>query len=403
MITFAKTPQKYTPANNPIIWQVTSDNTAIQFFQVQVQADDNSVIANLRLYTTPANRTTSYTDLSTVLTNIVTYQLLPSANLVDSTPAILQAYKLKVTEKLYTNTGIVDGATSTTGLFYTWDGELDRVSYNQYDYKSYVLTTSGTSTNFLTNKPDLDYLNAVSTEYLSYLNDGLAATAKVITHNGTATNSYNIGVSSGITAGRIDISPAALTRNFSIDFSTVNYFSIQLFDSLGIAKSVIRNYRYKSLCLNDSAEILFLNKLGGFDKCTFFNLRETLEVSKTNLAKTPFAIDGNGNYTDNQNGIFNTDTETIFVNRVNTYKAITDPLTDAQSYWLKELVESPKVYVKLPNGNFLPIQLNTTNYPVLQKKYSTSLMRLEIEFVANGDIVNNVFDEFTDVFSGVFF
>jgi hypothetical protein len=403
MITFTKTPQKYTPANNPIIFQVSSDNTAIQFFNVQVQADDNSIIANLRLYTTPANRTSSYTDLSSILSNVVNYQLLPSANLIDATPAILQAYKLKVTEKLYGDAGIVDGSTSTSGLFYTWNAQIDRVSYSQYDYKNYVVTATGATANFLTNKPDLGFINATSNEYLSYLNDGVPATAKIITHNDSASNTFTTNVLSGITVGRVDVSPAALTRTFHIDFSNVKYYSVQLFNNSGVTKSSIRNFQYQSLGCKDSVEILFLNRLGGFDRCTFFNVRESVAVTKTSLTKTPFKIDNSGNYTDIQNGIFNTDTETIFVNTVNTYKAITDSLTDAQCYWLKELIESTKVYLKLPNGDFLPIHLNNSNYPVLRKKFSTSLMRLEIEFVANGDILNNPFDEFTNEFSSVFF
>jgi len=404
MISFPQQPNKYSPVNNPIIFQVSSDNSNIQYFTVLLTDDEEDIIANLKIYTTPDNRMGSYTDLSSILSNCVNYQLLPSNNLVEPVANVIQPYQLTITEKLYSNGTIIDGTTSTTGIFYAWNGALDKVQFRNFNYPQYVMTTGATSAYFLTNKPDLIPLNANSSEYLYFLNDGVANTANISTYGALGSNTYTVSLSGSTTAARIDISPASLTRVFNIDFSTVNNFTVQIFDSSNTARSILKNYRYRSEgTLKYPIEVLFWNRSGGFDSYTFYNTRESVAVTKTNIAKNPFSIDGNGKYTDNQNGVFNPDNETINVSSVSTYKAISAALTDYECIWLKELMQSAKVFVKLPNASFLPVQVNSNSYPVLNSRYTTSLNRLEIEFVASGDAINSTYDDFNDTFSAIFF
>lgn len=411
MISFIKQPNKYTPVNNPIIFQIQSDDPTIQFFKVTVADDLGNIIANLRLFTTPDYRSGSFTDLSTILSNTVTYQLLPSANLIDFPSQIIQAYQLSITEKVVSGGVIVDGVTLATGIFYAWNGELDKLQFTNFSYPQYVVTTGATLSSFLTNKPDYSYLNQISNEYLSFLNDGAAHSVLIKTYNNGLLNSYNPVITGSSTSCRIDVSPTSLAAQLGVNFAGVDYFTVQVLDNAGNAKTVTKGYKYRSLCsYQDPLEVLFLNRAGGFDSFTFFNVRETVAITKTNITKNPFAVNSNGDYTDTNNGVYNTDTETININSVSTYKAITEPLTDAQSFWLKELVQSSKVFVKLSNGTFLPVQLNSNNYPVQQRKYTTALMRLEIEFVANGDVVysdydfmDSGFNHFNETFSDIFY
>ncbi|MGY4540053.1 hypothetical protein ACVW0P_004495 [Mucilaginibacter sp. UYNi724] len=391
MISIVKQPDKYTPANNPVIFQMNSSDTAIQFFQVQVLADDNSVIVSLRLFTSPDNRTGSYTDLSGVLSNVVDYQLLVNANIVDSPSKLIQAYKLKITEKLYTDNGIIDGVTLTTGLFYVWNAELNPVAFNSFQYSDYVLSGStGVTANFLTSKPNYTKVNGATSEYLYLLNDNLTGATinyKLYNDKSQLTGSYVI---SGVTfdrVSRIDVSPKSVSDNFQVDLSSVKLYTVQLLDVNNNVKTKLKTYTYEiPKCNRLPVEVLFANKLGGFDSFSFYAPRESVEVQKTTITRNPYGFNSTGLYTNVNDGVINSTIDTINTTSTSKYKVISAPLTDLQCVWLKELIQSPKVYVKLSNGLMYPVQITNTNYPVLQKKYSTSLMRLEIEMSAPSGI-----------------
>ncbi|WP_428329039.1 hypothetical protein [Mucilaginibacter sp.] len=413
MISFIKQPNKYTPVNNPVIFQIQSDNPLIQFFKVTITDNLGNIIGSLRLFTTPDYLTGSFTDLSTILSNTVNYQLLPSANLVDYTPNILQAYQLTVTEKIYSNGIIVDGTTSTTGLFYVWNGLVDKVSFSSFDYHNYVLTTGNTA-NFLTNKPPISTMYLTSSEYLYFLNDGRSGNVNLNFYGAgnTLVGSHQLAIS-GSTSGatRIDISPAAITNTFGSSFansigrefgsmftspfgtnyslSSANYFTVNLTDVSGNSKSVVRTYVLKNTsCKNTPVQIVFGNQLGGYDSFMFFNPRETLDVVKTSITDNPFSINIGGIYTDNNNSVFNEENTTINVNATSTYKVITDALRDEEVRFLKELVKSQKVYIRLLNGMFYPVTVTNLNFPVQQKKYTTSLLRLELVFTMRDTGIN---------------
>ncbi|QEC78761.1 hypothetical protein [Mucilaginibacter ginsenosidivorax] len=329
---------------------------------------------------------------------------MPSANIVDSTSAILQAYKLKVTEKLYGDAGIVDGSTLTSGLFYVFNGLIDKISFSQYDYKNFVVTATGSTTNFLTNKPQISNVYRTSTEYLYFLNDGIPG---YLSYNFYGFNNSPIGsVSyslSGHTTGatRVDISPNVIDTAYGLNLggefgdmfdtpfgsnyniSTSNYFTVGVTDLSGNTKSVLRTYILKDTgCKNVPVQIMFANQLGGYDSLMMFNPRETIDVTKTSLTKNPLTLNS-GVYTDNFNNVFNDESEVINVQSVSTFKVISDALRDNEAIWLKELIKSPKVFIRLRNGMFYPITVTNLNYPVQQKRYSTSLIRLELTFTIN--------------------
>jgi hypothetical protein len=397
MITLNQTPDKYTPVSNPIIFQMSSDNSSIQFFVVSVQDNLGNVIINQRCYVSPRNLTSSYTNLSNILFNTVNYQMIDTLDVVTSTPDLIKAYQLVITEKLYSGGQIVDGLTLTTGVYYAFNGLIDKVNFTSYDYNNYVITSTSTQTHFLTNKPLVGTLYHNSTEYLYFLNDGLLGNAvfNLYTSNNVLIQTNSLPISSGSTANRIEVSPGTLNEVFS-DFdavfadefndiepvSTIYYLNVAIYDLSGHIKSVTRTYILKDYpCSYVPVQILFGNALGGFDGIIAFNPREQIDITKTSIQKNPFQQDNStGLFTDISNGIYNNDTETINVNSISTYKVITDPLSDIESFWLKELIKSPQVYILLPTGSYLPITITNVSYPVQQQRFNQSLVRLEITF-----------------------
>lgn len=396
MISFKRVPQTYTPANNPIIFQIESDNTNIQFFIVQVLDDLNNKLANLKLYTTPNYRTGSYTDLSSILANTVNYELLRSLNLLEPTPNVSQDYKLVVTEKLYSANGIIDGITKASPLFYVWNGQIDKISFNKFSYYDYLYNTATNTSKFLTNKPKVSAIYRDSTEYLYFLNDSIAGNIDLNFYSANHNLITNKSVAfSGVTGcNRIDVSPQSLDDSINLfdpyfmvqfgtnfNISTTNYYTIGIKDISGNTKSEVRTYALKdSGCKNKTVNIVFANALGGFDGITFFNPREAIDVTKTTIQKNPFIINDAGIYSDSNNSVYNLETKTINVNSVSTYKVMSDVLSNEESVWLKELIKSEEVYIKLTDGTFYPITISNLNYPVQQKRFSTTNIRLELTF-----------------------
>jgi hypothetical protein len=387
MITINQAPAPYTPSNNPIIWAFSSDNAAISFFQVQVLASDNSVITNLRLYTSPDNRLSSFIDLSPILKNTVDYQLLPSANITDNPANMVQAYKLVIIEKLYTANGIINGTTTVTNLYYTWEGELNSIAFNSFDYQKFTLRTiSGETAAFLTNKPNYCKVNSTTSEYLYTINENLTQCTINYRLYSESNQLYGNYIVSGITlsnASRIDVSPATISNHFQVNLSPVKFYTVQITDRDNVAKTKPRVYMYEHItCQKQPVTLLWGNKVGGFDSFNFYAPRETINVTKTTIAKNPYKFNSNGTYTNVSSNVMNEDTSVINVASTSTYKLVTEPLRDVESVWLKELIQSPKVYVKLPNSVMMPVQITTSNYPVLQRRYQSTLMRLEIEISA---------------------
>lgn len=397
MITLNQTPEKYTPVSNPIIFQMTSDNPAISFFAVQVQDNSGNTIANLRLFVSPRNLTSSYTNLSSILFNTVNYQLIDTLDVVTSTPNIIQPYLLVITEKLYSGGKIIDGLTLTTGTYYVFNGLIDKINFTSYNYINYVITSGSTATRFLTNKPLTGTLYHSSTEFLYFLNDGLPGNAvfNLYTSNNVLKSTGSLHIASGSTASRIEVSPETLNAVFGDDFadvfddefndlapvSTIYYLNVNIQDLSGHTKSVTRTYILKDYPVSYvPVQILFGNALGGFDGIIAFNPREQIDITKTGIQKNPFQQDNTGLFTDISNSIYNNDTDTINVTSTSTYKVITDPLSDIESIWLKELIKSPQVYILLPNGSYLPITVINVSYPVQQQRFSQNLVRLEISF-----------------------
>ncbi|RKR82648.1 hypothetical protein BDD43_2833 [Mucilaginibacter gracilis] len=381
MVSLIKSPQKYSPVNNPLVFQIQSDNVNIQYFAVQLLNGAGAIINNFRLFTSPNYRNGTVADFSDILSNTINSQLLPSVNLIDATPNILTSYQLNITEKLYSGGTIVDGVTLISDRYHTWMGGVDKLSFSSYYYPDYVAIPYNNA-KFLTTKPDNLILDYQSSEYLSFINSSGATKVQINTYNKVLLSGYTKSLTGTSKALRIDVSPFALNREFNIDFTLVDYYTVQLLDNSNSARSNLKSYKFKAVKNTDRVEVLFANKLGGFDSCSFFNIRQAINnITPTTINKNPYDFDSStGTYSEINNGVYNPEVDTINVNYDSTYKAITRPLNDAQGFWLKELMTSPKVYIKVANGAFLPIQIKNTIYTVNRQKFNQNLMRLELEF-----------------------
>jgi hypothetical protein len=396
MITISNQPQKFSPANNPISFQLASDKTTIIYFSVQVLAVDNSVIATQKYPTLPYIIQGTYFDLSSILSSYVDYQLVNTNNLIEPTPNISLAYKLSIQEYYLSFGAVVAGDTLMTGVFNTWNSEIKRTDFTDYDFHRFAISSGYTgSTQFLTNKPLVSNVYRNSTDYLYFLNDGLNAKVRLDFYglNNTLIDTrYITGVTAN--ANRLNISPSFLSTYFSqftIQFTSQfgantpinlsNYFTVCLTDSLGVTKSEIRTYVLKnSSGCKQTFQLFFSNDKGGFDSIDLFNPKEQISFDVTTIMNNPYSLNSAGVVTDINNGVYNETSTVINSTSTSTYTAITDVLSDAQARWLKDIITADKVYLRLANGRLLPVSLSNNSYSVLQKRYSTDNNRLTVTF-----------------------
>jgi len=396
-ITITHQPQVYTPSENQIVWQVSTDATTLVYFKVDMyQAGTTNLVNTFNIYPTPASPTVSYIELGRILRSFVKWQ-------ADNTYSALSkplnvpvfAYRLVFTEILYDpSTGIYStGATydNSGDKFWVWNASLDRIAFKAYVQNNFVVNSSTTS-RFLTNKPDGAKVNDFSSEVLYFLQDSQTAlSVQVKTYNGsTLLNTYNSTVT-GLTTNnmyRVHVSPKALNSILAVDFTDVTKYTVQLLDGSSAARSELRKYFYTSFeCNYDYHNIWFSNNLGGFDVYQSINPQKTIATKEVNIRKNIYQFDDAGLYTDNNGGIYNPSIENINVTTTTSFKAVSRPLTDNEAVWLIEMFQSRQAYLELADGMLVPITINAKSYPIMLNKYKREQPNwLDIDYTVSDNL-----------------
>ncbi len=121
-----------------------------------------------------------------------------------------------------------------------------------------------------------------------------------------------------------------------------------------------------TLTINDCSKytptrLHWLNRLGGFDAFTFklkSKRKRTINRSSFERQKNTLSA-GRYAYTSQSRGdvVYNTDIDW-------SLHVVSDPLTDAQTTWLKELAESPVVFMENTNGTYTAMTLRNKDYMI---------------------------------------
>lgn len=405
MISIVKTPQKYTPSNNPIIWQFTSNDSSISYFKVEVLATPSSnIISVMDCYITPDYPSGGYIDLSKVLTSYVSWEIKNDGLLIQPVSNPIASYRLRITEKL------MDGTTGSvhevsTENYFVWEASMDRIFFNGYKQIDYVVTPSNAA-KFLTNKPDFSFVNNVSNEMLYFIQEGMDALNVVVKTYNTLrqivdTKSFPISGLSSKSMFRILVAPKFLQANLLLDFTTVAYYTIQIVNTSNTAKSELRTYQYTQNPCNKSVVNLFwLNSLGGFDAYQFINPQQTVNTNKYSIKKNIFKLDANGIFSDYNNGIYNPAETIIESHPTSTAIVYSKQLNDGEAKWFTELYQSKQVYIELQNGDLVPAIVNNNSYQVQENKYLTnSVNQAQVE-LAFGESISAITIDYSNITTG---
>ena len=379
-ITIVKRPEKYSPAGNPIVWQVGSDASNFLLFRaVLMDADSGAVINQVDLFPTPAYQDGSYINLSKLLSNVVAWEVNnDSFQLVVPIQKTVARYRLKITERLLDQSGaIVDGQVydDQTDINFVWEAEMGRITHQNYIQSKYLVNAT-TVASFLTGKPNFTKVNDISLGHLYFLQNGTVPSlfARVRLYNrsknlvGLVTE--QLQDLDQFQMYRLNISPKALKDSNSVDFTDVSYYIVDLVDAAGTAKTVERVYQYEPVeCWRDYMNIAWINSLGGLDSYQFTAPQDSINVNRFQIKVSPYGIDQDGVYSDMNGGIFNP-TDVIISSKTTTTTRITSKeLSDAEAYWLQELFQSKQAFCETTDMSLVPLLVNNTSYAIPRLKY----------------------------------
>ena len=302
-----------------------------------------------------------------------------------------------------------EGAIQTSWA-YAWSG-----SFSHHDWTDQINlaspfntwlanTTNGTDAEFLTNYKtpkvsinDLGWLWVITDTPTDL--DQIAI--RTYEEDGTPIASFVVdtGVSQAVTASRF-LSVAAAPQSLNniagglfnsgsqpVITSSVSYYEIYLRNTVNTACTETITFTIEEPCDNyTSYRLHFLNELGGFDAYTFEGRnRRKRNITRNSYLRTEPNVGASGlTWKHEDNG-----KQDYYVKAGEQISLKSDYLDDNEWEWLRELVESPQVYLEFDDGNsvrnFKPVRILSTNWQdnVL---HLDKLFRLEIDIeLANED------------------
>jgi len=185
----------------------------------------------------------------------------------------------------------------------------------------------------------------------------------------TGTNRYDCGI------GTLNSSIFSVTNDTS-------YYLVYVKDiaNFGPTYSEVKRYDIIKQCREyDLVTIAFKNKLGGIDYWTFNLVSKYRTKIKRDIIKKVLPF----NYSIGMRG-----SQTINQEISQTWEINTDYLTDTQALFIRELVESPEVYM-IQGTNSIPVIITSDEYQ-LKSTLNDQLIQYTISFVMANDIISNI-------------
>lgn len=288
------------------------------------------------------------------------------------TTATGQSQVIKVTVKYgysYMNAGVytVVADVVTGSAKYVWNGSLDwRTWVDGFDYTDYICN--------ITNGSAGQWLTTMKTHYVSLNNIGRMCIMtdtptdidRVVyeTYDSTgtliATNIKAITVAQNLTTSRIyKVATGPETINNMtggwisggpnpIITASVSYYIAYLIDSAGNIASEEITFYLQEPCRYEQRRLHFVNQLGGWEAFNF-NLKSTerreIERKGYKYDKYPIVTAGISRSVSDQSQVTN------YVATQDYISLKSDFITEAQNDWLKQLIESPEIYMEITDAS----------------------------------------------------
>ena len=234
--------------------------------------------------------------------------------------------------------------TSATGT--VWNAALNPFDLVSYAQAQYLATSS--SAKFLTNVRTR-YIHRTQKDWLYALKGD--ATSVVITYSDASTQTFTLPSSKVV---RIPVGSQLTIPGGATYFDVVLKLG-------GTAKSETYRITIKDECSKyDTTDIFFMNRLGGFDSFRFNMVRrDTFDVERKQFQSNPYTLGTTYAYATSVRTRSNYHTKASQKIKLNS-----NWIDDTESAWLKDLIESPVVYMY--DGTLYAVNIDNATYE--QKK-----------------------------------
>ena len=182
MTSITRTPLTFSPAYNPIVFQLSGDSSDLIFYKIAITEESSqATIYTGNIFPTPRTPDVATINLSKILSSLVRSDVDNAAVILTGKTRNLIGYNLTGTEYGVTTGGTIDqlstGTTSNT--FNVFEAGLDILNFtNNFTNTSHVCQSADTSiyANFLTLQPDLKQVTPYSFEQLYFIQNDFVTT-----------------------------------------------------------------------------------------------------------------------------------------------------------------------------------------------------------------------------------
>ena len=381
-VTIQQQPQLFSTAGNPIVWTFESDQTAQPNFCFIVELYIfGSLYSTHQVF--PQFGILSRFNASEALKSFLSSPLIVNGTLTtDYNTAITNAW-IVVSEKYGTPPAI--GASATTATMKPFNGALRHPEFINWNYQDYNVDTNNALTPgvlFLTSWPR-------TRKYFCGLNENIFL--GFISADTTFNVRFRLKDSAGATIANvvvslffndltvIDCSPATIIANTTItalDFAAAAYYEV-IARGAGTGSFNGSSETFKIYIDNEchrypTRRLHWLNKFGVWDSFTFTLVStESTKVNGSTYERESGVWSGTNYIYPLYQGEMTTFSkraeDTMILNSDWIYE-------DVQQWLVRELYESPNVYLEASTGAFEPVNITNQGYDLKQSRKDGLIM-----------------------------
>ena len=358
-VTIHTSPQSYTPSDNPIKWEFSSDQTANVNFVYFVEVYVNGVLKGEHLIFTENGI-------------YAKYDATDYASRFCDTPALTSTFDVsagnncEIYIKVYERYGTPPSlqASATSGTITAFKSSLSDADFIDWDYTDYAYATAKKWMSLFP-RTERYFCGLTETMYLMYLTNisvGQFLEVELFDENDSLIIADSAGVSQNkITILKVD--PIALMAATAgpitqAQFDQASYYEVWL-DNGGGATEKFRIYIDRSCDMYNTKRFLFLSSIGSIESFSFTKATEETRDVKRYSFERNF-----GSWNTSNNFVYNlTDgrEQDYLVTSSGKMSVSSDWIPEGLQQWLvRELYESPYVFVIISSVNRRCKVLNST-------------------------------------------
>lgn len=379
-VTINQQPQYFQPACNPYVWTFSSNQTTQPNFSFIVELYVGGVLVSTHQVFNESQNYAKF-DASGDLRCLLTSDMVTTGALLTYYDPAIDVVNIRVYEKYGTPPTLsVTFATGTVNR--AWNASLRHPDFINYDHLDYMVSrTNANSGNilFLTDFPRARkyFVGLYESAFLTFINRS-KPNIDFYLNLYDATNTLILNYTATIAVGDlnvIDCSPQNLIANTTAtltNFQACAYYTVRVQGlDVGVNSGFSETFTFymDTECHRyDTKRLHWLNKLGGWDSFTFTLV--SLNTSKVTTSEY-----------ERERGDWNTTgTDWVYTRYHGQDMAFNKFATDqlvlnsdwihesVQNWLVRDLYESPKVYLETTPGAFEPVRITNESYQQKQRR-----------------------------------